>query len=254
MPDDPFELPVDELMTCHAGGPDPEGYDAEDVVCHNCLQKFTCLPAAAAAPDVWAAFAAKVWRVEDDHEVCALIDRQLTYEAALARIRERERLVDDGELIPADLLVRRITPGDRRKAAKRRPPPRQKPRVARHLTARNGGKLPLPKSIPEEEMRTVLDEKVKLGKRVEFEYGMQIVRRMRVKDEKTGERREHVVTVTKNGFLYDDKLYATLSAAAQNASGTPCRSGNDWFNLRTSKCTEVRRPDGSVLASRTVGD
>ncbi len=250
MSDDPFEVPEGDLMACHPGEQDPEGYDADDGTCHNCADKFTCLPAAVMAPEVWTGRGAKVWQVEDDHEVCALIDRQMTYAVALARLTKRTKLERAGKLIPADLLVRKTTLEARRKAAKESakiPPKPRKPKMARP-TARNGGKLPPPKSISEQQMERVLDEKVKLGRRIAFKFGMQIVRKMRARDENK-ERREHVVTVTKNGFLYDGKLYATLSAAAQNASGTPCRSGNDWFNLRTSGCTEVRGTDGSIIAS-----
>ena len=86
--------------------------------------------------------------------------------------------------------------------------------------------------------------KVKLGvPGLRLGWGYQLVRKARA-------GKEFVVTITENGFMYEDKIYSSLSAAAQNASGTFCRSGNDWFSLVTTQCTSVRDERGNVIARR----
>ena len=138
-------------------------------------------------------------------------------------------------------------PKAKKKPASRKPPkpapvkPR-KPSTRKPRIAKNGKKLPLPSSLTTERMLEVVGQ-IKLGMKVDFEIGMQIVRRAR-------SGKEHVVTLKDNGFLYEDELYSSLSAAAQNASGTPCRSGNDWFSLMNTSCTEVRDASGKVIARK----
>ncbi len=132
-----------------------------------------------------------------------------------------------------------------------KPPPKPKPTGPKSdgqastrepRIARNGKKLPLPNELPQEDMVKAMAS-VKLGMEVDLELGMQIVRRTR-------SGKEHIVTLHAQGFMYEDELYSSLSAAAQNASGTPCRSGNDWFNLANTSCTEVRGIDGKVVARK----
>jgi hypothetical protein len=332
-------------MACHANGEQPEGYDAEDPICHNCADKFTCLPAAIAKPSLWVDRGVRTWDASDDLEVAGVLAREMTYSEAIERMTKRMGLEKAGTLIPAELLTRRSKPAlvpdtpaepepagevidaegettsteppppptfpdptpttpakatkatkpkaakkpakakpakakpakakptkakpakaAKKKAAKAKPakakpkkpakpkaatkpaakpaaPAKPKsPTTREPKIAKNGKPLPLPKTITTEKMLEVMAT-VKLGMKVDLEFGMQIVRRAR-----TG--KEHVVTLTENGFLYEDEQYSSLSAAAQNASGTPCRSGNDWFSLVSTSCTEVRDTTGKVVARK----
>lgn len=374
-----YEVPdTGDVMPCHAQGEKPEGYDAEEEICQDCLDKFSCLPVAIANPEVWTSRKAKVWAIGDDAEVAALTSKTKTYAQVRDQLDRRAAFRKKHKLIPPELLTRprplapaatpaaaqmlppapvekpapkpRLTkptkvspapaplapaavqtdaqqpseggeqaaetssdvagkktttkkklvrpskPVKASKAAKAKkskpepkkaapkkkaaakpaskakpavknaekpkpvkpakaetkkavgskaPPPKPRaPRTAERKVAKNGKALPAPQTITKEQMLRALD-KVRLGVKVDWEWGMQIVRKGR-----GGE--EFVVTVTENGFLYDGEHYASLSSAAQNASGTPCRSGNDWFNLLTASCTEVRDAKGKVIASKNL--
>lgn len=126
-------------------------------------------------------------------------------------------------------------------AAKRHSSVPPAPLPHKHPIARNGKPLPLPKQISEEQMIESM-QRIKLGKPIEFEVGMTIVRKT-----KDG---EHTVLLTKTGYLYsgDAAVYPSLSGVAQVASGTPNRSGNDYYNLVTSRATSVVSAKGKVIA------
>ena len=111
---------------------------------------------------------------------------------------------------------------------------------------KRGKNVPSPKPVSEEDMTKAIS-KIKLGVRIEWEYGFQIVRKVRGGD-------EHIATLTKNGFLFngDDQLYASLSAVSQVASGTPGRAGNDYFGILKSHNTEVRNTAGKVIAKKAM--
>lgn len=354
---DKFAIPDNEdKMPCHAAGETPEGYDAADSTCHDCADKFSCLPAAVANPACWTKRGVTVWAVADDVEVSAVLAREMSYATAIDRIRQRMALREAGKLIPASLLTRRtqsasplpppdpveddaedededeeddaesedtgssdddneetededeggaaaespaqpaeetdemaqkktkakvkrpaakpaepVAPPPAKKGMKKKikkkaaekpakaaaapakakakapaksvPPPKAKrPTTTEGRVGNNGKRMPGPCPITKDQVKLAL-EKVKLGMKVDLDFGMQIVRRAR-------DGHEHIVTITDHGFMYNDELYSSLSAAAQNASGTPCRSGNDWFNLATTSCTEVRDKHGKVIARK----
>ena len=50
--DTAFDIPenTEGVMSCHVTGDSPEGYDASDEICHDCADKFTCLPLAVDSP------------------------------------------------------------------------------------------------------------------------------------------------------------------------------------------------------------
>ena len=297
---DAYEIPPldGEPTECHALGSNPEGYDAEASTCHNCLDKFTCLPAAIESGLITIALNA-------DREVQQVIDHEQTYAWAAARMQQREDL--DGDDVPAELAVDHIPPPEpepapakkkkkvrkkkavkkvapvaseevhasgRKKVAKKKvlkkkpaavaeaPQEAPKPEPRRRALAETrkdtrpvarsnpNNKLPAPQTVTKEEMVLQLEggddaqPKVKLGvPGLRLGWGYQLVRKARA-------GMEFVVTITENGFMDEDKIYSSLSAAAQNASGTFCRSGNDWFSLVTTQCTSVRDERGNVIARR----
>ncbi len=317
---DKYAVPEGTISSCHVRGEEPEGYDGAEPICHSCVDKFTCLPEAVVKPKVWTDRDATVWMVVDDHEVAALLSKEMTFAEVLDRVVRRTAIEDEGGLIPAELLVRKVSdapaegaieesppetdpesepPAEdpakpeettvaakrttkkavkkkavkkkavkKKVAAKKKAPAKKapvkkaakkkavkkksvkkavvqpKPRVPR-VDPPGDRSLPKAGSITEEKMVTML-EQVKLGKRIDWGWGMQIVRKMR-------DGSERVVTVTKHGFLYADKHYPSLSAACMNAANSFSRSGNDWFHTRHA-CTEVRDTKGKVIASRTVGE
>lgn len=294
------QVPPDELPRCHARGASPEGYDGMDATCQGCIDKFTCLPAAAGMPKIWASRGARAWRVEDDAEVTAVISGRMSYEDAVERMVERARLLELGRRVPAELLVRpsegafelaaeeageeeeevevptkpKKKPAKPKKPKKKSAKPTKKPSKlakpakkakakvkpakksfavsaseaghraagkAEHPIARNGKLLPLPRSLSPEEM-TASMARIKLGKAIDFEVGMVIVRKT-----KGG---EHRVQLVATGYRYsgDGAVYPSLSAVAMIASGTPNRSGNDYYNLVTSGSTSVESAKGKVIA------
>jgi len=85
--------------------------------------------------------------------------------------------------------------------------------------------------------------KIKLGEPIDLDYGMQLVRKDRNDN-------ELIVTLTKQGYEFKGKVYGSLSAAAMVAADSPFRSGNDFFNLVSSGCTEVRDKNGKVIAKK----
>jgi chemotaxis protein histidine kinase CheA len=135
-----------------------------------------------------------------------------------------------------------------KKKAKAKAKPKKKAKAAAPESADNGepkkknnmARVPKPRVLDEETMLKRLD-KIKLGAAIDLEVGMRVVRKGR-------DGMDTVVVLTPNGFEYDGETYSSLSAAAQIASGSAYRSGNDYFNLKTSKCTEVRDEDGKVIA------
>lgn len=99
----------DDLSPCHAKAPDPIGYDAEDQHCHQCADKFSCLPAALDDGLIDGG-------IHQDSEVAAVIEGKdkaakiRAFDAALTRMRTRQNLLDQGKVIPANLLTRRAKP------------------------------------------------------------------------------------------------------------------------------------------------
>lgn len=302
--------PPGELPDCHAEGVSPEGYGAEELVCEDCVDKLSCLPAAVKNPRVWTVRGARVWALRDDAEVEAAVSGEMSYEAFVGRMIERTRLREAGKLVPARLLVRRGAAPEqpaapavaaKKPAGKKTPPPgkakakpvaaaakrvgkpaaasngvakkspkatkpaakkaparaqEKRPSVAPAARrapastkkkngtpiARNGKPLPVPRAIDEAQMARSL-ARIKLGKPVDFEVGMTIER-------KTRDGGGHEVALVKTGYLYsgDQQIYPSLSAVAMVASGTPNRSGNDYYNLVTSRATRVVGRGGKLLA------
>lgn len=90
------ETPEDELPECHARGTSPQGYNTEDVVCHQCPDKFTCLPEALEKKLL-------AGQVSMDREVESVLAGKLAYDAAIARMRKRQAILAAGEKVPAAL-------------------------------------------------------------------------------------------------------------------------------------------------------
>lgn len=335
-----FALPqVDEedRPACHADGDNPEGYDVDDPVCHNCLDKFTCLPSAVDKGLVDIA-------VDDDQEVHLVLTQRLSTVVVLRRMEQRRELEQAGVLaVPDELLVTNVEPDDEdhepetstdpppvveeseteepptttaaaepeqqqedavtkpknrnggtknkrapkrkkvaakkkaapkktvkkklataatkkkakkkpvkkkaapKKVVKKKPAPKKpvkKPAPKKKRAAADGDKkrtaLPRSREVTEEKMIRAM-AKIKLGLDLGLEFGYQIIRRTR-------DNKVHKVTLRKNGFEYDGKLYSSLSACAQIAVSLPHRSGNDFFNLLAWHCTEVRNGRGKIIA------
>jgi len=394
-------LPTGDVSPCHTNGIAPEGYDPAEGVCHDCVDKFTCLPAAVARPAVWTSRGASPATIESDVEVAGVLAKRMTYDVAIDRMTRRNALSMEGKEIPPELRTAPLTPlpvdvphaldpdvdldavsdtdepveaveAPKAKPAKAKPvkapkakavkaasatpepsaadesptialttigslaelsvlavamkttksakakpakapkakakpvkapkakpvkapkakpvkapkakpvkAPKAKPAKAKPVKAPkakpvkapkpakpvkapkpakpvkapqergvrngvasflNGKRLPGPITLTLEAMVASM-ERIRLGVPIDLEIGHQIVRKARGGV-------EHVVKLTKNGYAYNGEVYGSLSAVAQNASGTPCRSGNDWFGIAKSDATCVRNAAGKVIARR----
>jgi hypothetical protein len=100
---------------------------------------------------------------------------------------------------------------------------------------------PTPRSLTEEQMIKSM-EKIKLGVAVDLDFGMQLVRKRR-------DGGESVVTLTKQGYEVEGELYGSLSAAAWQCANS-FRTGNEYFHLVSSACTEIRDKNGKVIARK----
>lgn len=89
------ETPVEELPSCHANGAKPQGYDANEIECHQCPDKFTCLPAAIEKQLV-------PLRLSADREVEAVVEGHLDFMGAVARMKRRLARMKAGEAIPEE--------------------------------------------------------------------------------------------------------------------------------------------------------
>ncbi len=76
------EPPPDDTPSCHPSGTSPVGYDARDSECHNCRDKFTCLPRAIEQKLI-------ALKLADDREVEAVLDGRLEFMDAIARMKRR---------------------------------------------------------------------------------------------------------------------------------------------------------------------
>ena len=348
-------LPTGDVSPCHTNGIAPEGYDPAEGVCHDCVDKFTCLPAAVARPAVWTSRGASPATIESDVEVAGVLAKRMTYDVAIDRMTRRNALSMEGKEIPPELRTAPLTPlpvdvphtldpdvdldavsdtdepveaveAPKAKPAKAKPvkapkakavkaasatpepsaadesptialttigslaelsvlavamkttksakakpakapkakakpvkapkaKPVKAPKPAKPVKAPqergvrngvasflNGKRLPGPITLTLEAMVASM-ERIRLGVPIDLEIGHQIVRKARGGV-------EHVVKLTKNGYAYNGEVYGSLSAVAQNASGTPCRSGNDWFGIAKSDATCVRNAAGKVIARR----
>lgn len=94
--------------------------------------------------------------------------------------------------------------------------------------------LPQPRTLDAEQMAAALG-RVKLGQTFDLTIGMEIVRKKR-------DGSEVVVKIAKDGFVMEGVTYPSLSAAGQWASKRAV-SGNDFFNVTTYSCTEIRGKD-----------
>ncbi len=293
------EIPESEdIPPCHALGPEPEGYDATQRTCWSCTDKFTCLAAAVEKPSRIPPAERKdrTFSLEDDFEVASVFAAEMPYKDAINRMLRRERLLEVGKVVPAELLVSRqrtrvvevvetaaeveekkeakvkskskkkgkseakrptVPPKPARapekaakpkveakpkaKAAKKKPVRAAKPRAS------NGHYRPVPRTLSPESLEKAL-RRIKLGKKVDLEVGFKIVRKSPRGD-------EHAVTIRKDGFELstDKEVYSSLSAAAMVATGQQ-RSGNDFYNLVTNRCTTVLDQRGKVVATYTSAD
>ena len=297
------------LPACHAQGSSPEGYDGEEIVCANCLDKFTCLPAAVKKPIVWTGRGVRAWRLDDDIEVVGVLSKKMTFAHAQARMLKRDEFIANDRAIPESLQTRppetseaedlgdedgeddgeadedlaphtteeqaaqpdeddeetededeeeeedTMAPKKKSKPAAKpvkaakpakaaKPGPRTGIRSTRATggvaaTTRGGKTLAHTRTLSADEMGKAMS-RIAIGAEIEFKVGMQIVRKTR--------NGEVVVVLKENGFLYDDKLWSSLSGAAMAATRAS-RSGNDFFSLK-SGCTEVRNAKGQVIASK----
>lgn len=273
--------PEGEITACHADGAEPEGYNPAEVACQDCIDKFSCLPRAREKNLIQTP-------LEVDVEVSAVIARTMTYREAAQRVWQRDQLRRADKVVPAELWplapeptkppkkLRKPTAGapecelpgtptsevapetpaspaapepaaPKRKLRKRTPEEKEKPQIKRtkRLEPRPKTKaptraLPAPSPISNEAMVAAMS-RIRLGKPVALDYGWQIVKRGR-------DGTEHVVTLRENGFEFRGQLYNSLTQCAVHACGWGYRSGNDYFSLVTSRQTEVRDPDGKVVA------
>lgn len=127
-------------------------------------------------------------------------------------------------------------PATKAKAAKKASGAKRGPRIPKSERTQIYGKdsnrfLPQAREITEDQMALALS-RVKLGQPFELGIGMEIVRKKR-------DGSEVAVKITKNGFVMDGETYSSLSAAGQWASKRAV-SGNDFFNVETYSCTEIR--------------
>lgn len=272
---EPAKIPIpvsEDLSPCHANGADPQGYDRDDTDCHNCPDKFSCLPAALAQGLV-------VGSISDDREVEAVNDGTMQYRTAIERMKQRYRLLVTGANIPDELSVHyeadaeptqvRAKPvavvPEPEPEAKPEPvpedhafvPPKAKPpapkagkkkvRVPRSAlrtaegvpTMRNGKALPPIRQVTEAKMARALG-RVKIGQPFDLQLGMQLVRKTKSGD-------TIIVKLRPTGFELDGVIYSALSTALMYRLRKVV-SGNDYFNLNTNQCTEIWAADGSVLA------
>lgn len=161
-------------------------------------------------------------------------------------------------MVKKKAAVKKAPPKKKSAAKKKKAPPKKKasPKKKKAAPKASGAKkkrakkgtdskpLPSPRAVTEEQMLKSM-EKIRLGAVIDLEFGHQLVRKNR-------DSSESVVTLTKQGYEFNKKVYGSLSAAAMVAADSPFRSGNDFFNLKSSGCTEVRDKNGKVIASKNT--
>lgn len=279
MSDDDYLIPdppADDTPECHAAGASPEGYDPKDPVCQDCQDKHSCLPLT---------LEKGLGKFDDviDIEVAAVRSRKMTFREALERLARRQAVAgipEDADPpkrkapVPVDLItITTDLPKQPKRKPRRRPssappapeatakpsepppapekppvvakpekpakPSKPKPKAEKPEKPPRTRPLPEARAISEEKMVAAM-KRIKLGKRVELDFGWQLVRRRRGGT-------EQIVTLTETGFVFEEKVYPSLSAAAQVASKQPFRSGNDYFSLVASSSTEVRDRSGQTV-------
>jgi hypothetical protein len=92
----PEPVPTD-IPECHPAGASPVGYAASEPECHNCRDKFTCLPRSIDKGLVQL-------RLRDDLEVAAVVEGRMAFMAAVARMKRRVARLRAGEEIQPDEL------------------------------------------------------------------------------------------------------------------------------------------------------
>jgi len=97
------ETPQEELPECHARGTKPQGYNVDDVECHQCPDKFTCLPEASGKKLITGG-------VPIDREVEAVLAGKMKYEGAIERMRRRKAILTAGGKVPPELLTTYVAP------------------------------------------------------------------------------------------------------------------------------------------------
>jgi hypothetical protein len=273
-----LSVPGDESFSpCHVdAAADSAGYDLADPICHQCVDKFTCLPRALQL--------GRVAGCEADHdaEVAALRAGEVAYTTVLARMAERHRILKSNGVIPEELLVRTRPPRELEERIEVRiadvlpkppappadlpePEPRKrrpgKVRAPRQREPRAGGRYSadrMPKAGTLTE--AVMADKIARASRSMglpagrvLEIGHVIVKRRY----RTG-RPDVEVTVERDGFRLnlDGEKYPSLSACAMAAelpysnAKTRNTSGPLYFSVVVNHNVEVRDARGLVIASK----
>ena len=274
---DPSRIPP-----CHAEGADPLGYDQDDTGCHNCPDKFRCLPLS---------LELKLVSRADDAEVRAVIDAgddftgaQRAHMRAIERMKRRLAITKAAHLkgvpplIPPDLLTKAGTAEPKPltqevgvetvkvkalaqtheeldAAASHDPvPPKAEPKRPRL-------KRPKPKKKPAAkpgERGTMNNGKrlppvrqltqagmAKALERVKIAQPFPLEIGMQVVRKKRNG--DLVVYLRETGFEWGGTIYSSLSTAAMYAERRVV-SANAFFNLAQNKCTEIRDHNGRAIA------
>ncbi len=261
------------LPPCHPDGADPLGYDKDETSCHNCPDKFRCLPKTIAT-------GLAETQLEDDLEVKTVVSHngdfasaQREHGRAIERMKRRLAITKAANargvppLIPAELLTTRwtasqqprpaptispaevaqahakvvavpvATPKPKKKRLKRpKKPPAPQP--GERGVMKNGKLLPPVRQLTGSKMLKAISQ-IKIGQPFPLELGMAIVRKMRKGD--------LVVTLRPTGFEWNGTVYSSLSTAAMYAERRVV-SANAFFNLERHKCTQVWDIKGKVIA------
>jgi len=237
------EPTIATMPPCHPRGEEPEGYDVNEALCHNCADKFSCLVESVEHglteatvdddPEV-----RLVRNAADAHNASALA---LAHEIVTARQRRRIHLRMIGRAVPEDLDVRCVVT---------LPPAPEEPtaRIRRQVVKEPDG-LPAPKVLTRSQMREAI-ERIRIGQPFVLDVGHVLVR--------TSKGSDVCVMLCEDGFHLNlnDRVYGSLSTAAKaaerilGASKGTSRPGNDYFSILRHHSTEIRDAHGNVLACR----
>jgi hypothetical protein len=224
------------IPDCHASVDRHAGYDMREPTCWHCAAKTTCLP-------LTLQLRARKDEVEKiDPEVAAVQTGVLSLEQFYARVRERQRCLDEGRSITATLDHRNPvalrTQEQRKVEAKRRAKRylRRQPRAqAVELQSGMGtlsDQFPRPQRVHQQRMEELLNRLNLRAGRVrgrlpfQIDIGMTLIYR--------GRQESVEIRITSNGFEWRGWYFSSLSTACCHALRRSV-SGFDLFDARFRK-------------------
>ncbi|MDQ3170816.1 MAG: hypothetical protein M3Q55_11815 [Acidobacteriota bacterium] len=258
-----------DFPECHADAPAPKGtgYDERDPACHQCPDKFSCLPRAIA-------LGMRPGPESVDREVEAVRDGAITYARAHERMAKRALVLVSNGVIPDALTtnapIERELPDQTRQpllveeaptppTAPATPPAQQRRRARKAVKAptraRGRGtvygpdKLPAPCRLTQERLADLL---AAATERLGFPRGRSLeVGHVLVKRRHRSGKPDVEVEVVHDGFRLnlDGEVYGSLSSCAIVAEQRMV-SGNVYFSLSMCHNVEIRDRHGSVICTK----